>query len=236
MVIHFLLDPLKIETPFYNYLMLAEHLNYTMNPTLFNGNFVFSPNKKGPIVFKDKQWFNLCLWNASEVMSPSFDFADLLAKMQHENLEVRSKNQRIWFDKINEYGFSSKAHNNFMEQSTNFPRIKLPHPYNKHYVSISKFDITRILVEHRASVAEWYADKKLKEKADPAALHKIQRRKYKNACQAKTWGNDKDKVNAALKEWDEKNPMPVTEPVAEQAEQAELVIEQVEVDDWEELE
>lgn len=167
--------------------------------------------------------------------SATFDLDDLVLKMQHDDLDVRNKNQRFWFKKIDEYAFKGKAQNIFMDSHYNGPHIKVPDKYSKHYSTISNVDITRILVEHRAAVAQWYVDKKLKEKEDPDALRKIQRQQYKKACQQKSWGKDKDKVTAALMEWDAKHPLakPAAEPVAEPAE---LVIEQVEVDDWEDLE
>ena len=174
----------------------------TLNQKRLTGNFIICDDKfksrhgSKPFEFGPHQWGRLELWNAAEVITPSFDLNVLLERMQHEDYTIRTQNHRIWMKKILEAILKSLGDKQFMygEGNYNGPKIHAKTYRN----GISLFELTTILVEHRKQASAWY----------DAKLTKIQEKTAEEPIE----------------------PEPVVEPVVEP-----IVLEQVEVDDWEEL-
>ena len=103
----------------------------SFNPKRLTGNFVICDDKfkakhgSKPFEFGPHQWGRLELWNAVEVMTPSFDLNVLLERMQHEDYTIRTQNHRIWMKKILEAILKSLGDKQFMhgEGSYNGPKI-----------------------------------------------------------------------------------------------------------------
>ena len=151
----------------------------SFNPKRLTGNFVICDDKfkakhgPKPFEFGPHQWGRLELWNAVEVMTPSFDMNVLLERMQHEDYTIRTQNHRIWMKKILEAILKSLGDKQFMhgEGSYNGPKIHAK-TYKK---GISLLELTTILVEHRKEASAWYAAKlaKSQEKAAEQVVEQV---------------------------------------------------------------
>ena len=151
----------------------------SFNPKRLTGNFVICDDKfkarhgSKPFEFGPHQWGRIELWNAVEVMTPSFDLNVLLERMQHEDYTIRTQNHRIWMKKILEAILKSLGDKQFMygEGSYNGPKIHAK-TYKK---GISLLELTTILVEHRKEASAWYAAKlaKSQEKAAEQVVEQV---------------------------------------------------------------
>lgn len=113
---------------------------------------------KRPFIFGPNQWCDLTVWIASETIKPStFDWDALLNNCGHENLEIRNMAMREWSRRIGCALIKKQAYSQFMagEEQYNGPKI-----CEKTHKTILKVDLTRIILEHRAKVREWYKKKK----------------------------------------------------------------------------
>ena len=122
----------------------------TLNQKRLTGNFIICDDKfksrhgSKPFEFGPHQWGRLELWNAAEVITPSFDLNVLLERMQHEDYTIRTQNHRIWMKKILEAILKSLGDKQFMygEGNYNGPKIHAKTYRN----GISLFELTTILV------------------------------------------------------------------------------------------
>jgi hypothetical protein len=216
----------------------------SLNPARISGNFETTrPLGK-------QQWANLTGWSARQItISQSFKFAELLANIQHDDVAIRRSYQREWTKMLQKAAFTNKE-----SQPSNGPKLE---KFRKaicgpKYSQIRLIDLTQILIDHRIELVEWHAQQKsrMRVKTDfdlRVEAYENARRRHKNGLTTvnapSIFGIDKkitkDELDKRMLEWDEQNPKPTrkvqAEQVAEQAE-PELVIEQVEVDDWEQLE
>lgn len=223
-------------------------MSYPMlNPDRLRGNF--ETNKP----LREQQWANLSRWSESQVTgSETFKFDEMIANIQHEDYAIRVQHQRNWMQMLSKAAFVTKP-----DAQTHGPSLEKfrAKKYGKRYASeIRLFDITKILVEHRAQLVEWYAQQKsrVRVKSDfdkKVEEYEVARWRHKKGLTSVNAPSpifgisekmSKDEVNKRMLEWDALNPKPTrkVEQVAEQAEQvAEQVpvIEAVEVDDWEQL-
>ena len=216
----------------------------TLNPARISGNF----ETTRPI--QKHQWANLSDWATSEITSSqTFDFAKMVANIQHDDLAIRRSYQREWTKMLQKAAFTNK------ESQSNAPKLE---KFRKaicgtKYSHIRLIDLTQILIDHRVEVVEWHAQQKsrMRVKSDfdkQLEAYEIARKRHKNRLTTVNAPSPilgisqkitKDELDKRMLEWDKQNPKPTrkAEQVAEQAEQvAEKVIEPVEVDDWEQLE
>jgi hypothetical protein len=216
----------------------------TLNPARISGNF----ETTRPI--QKHQWANLSDWATSEITSSqTFDFAKMVANIQHDDLAIRRSYQREWTKMLQKAAFTNK------ESQSNAPKLE---KFRKaicgtKYSHIRLIDLTQILIDHRVEVVEWHAQQKsrMRVKSDfdkQLEAYEIARKRHKNRLTTVNAPSPilgisqkitKDELDKRMLEWDKQNPKPTrkAEQVAEQAEQvAEQVIEPVEVDDWEQLE
>jgi len=217
----------------------------TLNPARISGNF----ETARPI--QKHQWANLSDWATSEITSSqTFDFAKMVANIQHDDLAIRRSYQREWTKMLQKAAFTNK------ESQSNAPKLE---KFRKaicgtKYSHIRLIDLTQILIDHRVEVVEWHAQQKsrMRVKSDfdkQLEAYEIARKRHKNRLTTVNAPSPilgisqkitKDELDKRMLEWDKQNPKPTrkAEQVAEQAEQvvAEQVIEPVEVDDWEQLE
>jgi hypothetical protein len=210
----------------------------TLNPARISGNF----ETTRPI--QKHQWANLSDWATSEITSSqSFDFAKMVANIQHDDLAIRRSYQREWTKMLQKAAFTNK------ESQSNAPKLE---KFRKaicgtKYSHIRLIDLTQILIDHRVEVVEWHAQQKsrMRVKSDfdkQLEAYENARKRHKNGLTAVNAPSifgisqkiTKDELDKRMLEWDEQNPKPTRK--VEQAEQAEQVIEPVEVDDWEQLE
>ena len=217
----------------------------TLNPARISGNF----ETTRPI--QKHQWANLSDWATSEITSSqTFDFAKMVANIQHDDLAIRRSYQREWTKMLQKAAFTNKE-----SQPSNGPKLE---KFRKaicgpKYSQIRLIDLTQILIDHRVEVVEWHAQQKsrMRVKSDfdkQLEAYEIARKRHKNRLTTVNAPSPilgisqkitKDELDKRMLEWDKQNPKPTrkAEQVAEQAEQvAEKVIEPVEVDDWEQLE
>jgi hypothetical protein len=210
----------------------------TLNPARISGNFETTrPLGK-------QQWANLTGWSARQIMiSQSFKFDELLANIQHDDVTIRRAFQREWTTMLQRAAFTTKDSNR--EESYNGPTLE---KFRKakcgpKYSHIRLIDLTQILIDHRIKVMEWYAEQKSRMRVKTEFDLRIEayndarwRRKKALVVQYKL---PEDEVIKRMLEWDETNPKPTRVVQAQAAEpdiEPELVIEPVEVDDWEQLE
>jgi hypothetical protein len=217
----------------------------TLNPARISGNF----ETTRPI--QKHQWANLSDWATSEITSSqSFDFAKMVANIQHDDLAIRRSYQREWTKMLQKAAFTNKE-----SQPSNAPKLE---KFRKaicgtKYSHIRLIDLTQILIDHRVEVVEWHAQQKsrMRVKSDfdkQLEAYENARKRHKNGLTTVNAPSifgisqkiTKDELDKRMLEWDAQNPKPTrkVEQVAEQAEQvAEQVhvIEAVEVDDWEQL-
>jgi hypothetical protein len=210
----------------------------TLNPARISGNF----ETTRPI--QKHQWANLSDWATSEITSSqSFDFAKMVANIQHDDLAIRRSYQREWTKMLQKAAFTNK------ESQSNAPKLE---KFRKaicgtKYSHIRLIDLTQILIDHRVEVVEWHAQQKsrMRVKSDfdkQLEAYENARKRHKNGLTTVNAPSifgisqkiTKDELDKRMLEWDEQNPKPTRK--VEQAEQAEQVIEPVEVDDWEQLE
>jgi hypothetical protein len=218
-----------------------------LNPARISGNFETTrPLGK-------QQWNNLSEWATSEITaSQSFDFAKMIANIQHDDVTIRRSHQREWTKMIQKAAFTNKdtppSNGPMLEK---FRKAKCGPKYSH----IRLIDLTQILIDHRIKVMEWYADQKSRMRVKTEFDLRIEayenaRWRHKNRLTTVNAPSifgisqkiTKDELDKRMLEWDEMNPKPTRVQAAEQAaepeliEPDELVIEQVEVDDWEQLE
>ena len=216
----------------------------TLNPARISGNF------ETTLPIQKHQWANLSDWATSEITSSqSFDFAKMVANIQHDDVAIRRSYQREWTKMLQKAAFTNK------ESQSNAPKLE---KFRKaicgtKYSHIRLIDLTQILIDHRVEVVEWHAQQKsrMRVKSDfdkQLEAYEIARKRHKNRLTTVNAPSPilgisqkitKDELDKRMLEWDKQNPKPTrkAEQVAEQAEQvAEKVIEPVEVDDWEQLE
>jgi hypothetical protein len=232
----------KIEMKKSDWLLLATpytKMSFTLNPARISGNFETSR----PL--QPHQWVNLSEWATSEITaSQSFDFAKMIANIQHDDVTIRRSYQREWTKMLQKAAFTNK------ESQSNGPKLE---KFRKaicgpKYSHIRLIDLTQILIDHRNEVVEWHAQQKsrMRVKSDfdkQLEAYENARKRHKNGLTTvnapSIFGIDKkitkDELDKRMLEWDAQNPKPTrkvqaAEPVAEP------VIEQVEVDDWEQLE
>ena len=217
----------------------------TLNPARISGNF----ETTRPI--QKHQWANLSDWATSEITSSqTFDFAKMVANIQHDDLAIRRSYQREWTKMLQKAAFTNK------ESQSNAPKLE---KFRKaicgtKYSHIRLIDLTQILIDHRVEVVEWHAQQKsrMRVKSDfdkQLEAYEIARKRHKNRLTTVNAPSPilgisqkitKDELDKRMLEWDKQNPKPTRKVEQVQAEQVqsepELVIEQVEVDDWEQLE
>ena len=209
----------------------------TLNPARISGNF----ETARPI--QKHQWANLSDWATSEITSSqTFDFAKMVANIQHDDLAIRRSYQREWTKMLQKAAFTNK------ESQSNAPKLE---KFRKaicgtKYSHIRLIDLTQILIDHRVEVVEWHAQQKsrMRVKSDfdkQLEAYEIARKRHKNRLTTVNAPSPilgisqkitKDELDKRMLEWDKQNPKPTRK--AEQV--AEQVIEPVEVDDWEQLE
>ena len=216
----------------------------TLNPARISGNF----ETTRPL--QPYQWANLSDWATTEITgSQSFDFAKMIANIQHDDVAIRRSYQREWTKMLQKAAFTNKE-----SQPSNGPKLE---KFRKSicgpkYSQIRLIDLTQILIDHRIELVEWHAQQKsrMRVKTDfdkQLEAYENARKRHKNGLTTVNAPSifgisqkiTKDELDKRMLEWDAQNPKPTrkvqAEQVAEQAE-PELVIEQVEVDDWEQLE
>jgi hypothetical protein len=234
---------IKIETNFYNKIMLATPYTKmsfpTLNPARISGNF----ETTRPL--QSHQWANLSEWATSEITSSqSFDFAKMVANLQHDDVTIRRSHQREWTKILQKAAFTNQD-----SQPSNGPKLE---KFRKakcgpRYSHIRLIDITQILIDHRIKVTEWHAEQKSRIRVKTEFDLRIEsyedaRWRYKNGLTIVNAPSifgisqklTKDELDKRMLEWDSLNPKPTRKVEQVQAE-PELVIEQVEVDDWEQL-
>ena len=222
----------------------------TLNPARISGNFdTTHPDKRSTNAnairpLGKQQWANLTGWSARQItISQSFKFEEILANIQHDDVEIRRSSQREWTTMLQKAAFNTKDSNR--EESYNGPTLE---KFRKAkcgpiYSHIRLIDLTQILIDHRIRVTEWHAKQKsrmrVKTDFDKQLEAYVERRWRRKKALQDQYKLPPDEVDKRMLEWDAQNPKPTrkvqaAEPVAEKV--AEPVIEQVEVDDWEQLE
>ena len=217
----------------------------TLNPALITRDF----ETTRPL--QRYQWANLSDWATTEITcSQSFDFAKMIANIQHDDVEIRNSFQIEWTKMLKKVAFANKE-----SQPSNGPKLE---KFRKaicgpKYSQIRLIDLTQILIDHRIELVEWHAQQKsrMRVKTDfdlRVEEYENARRRHKNGLTTVNAPSifgisqkiTKDELDKRMLEWDAQNPKPTrkvqAEQVAEQVAEPELVIEQVEVDDWEQLE
>jgi hypothetical protein len=207
-------------------------------------------------ILRKQQWENLTHWSESQITGGgTFNFDEMIANIQHDDYTIRVQHQRTWMQMLNKAAFVTKP--DAQNYGPSLEKFRAKKYGNRYAAEIRLFDITKILIEHRAQLVEWYALQKSRAKVKSdfdkqVEEYEIARRRYKNRlttvnAPSPIFGISekmpKDEVNKRMLEWDALNPKPTrkveqaAEQVAEQVAEpvAELLIEAVEVDDWEQL-
>jgi len=113
---------------------------------------------KRQMSFGRHEWGRITLWNALEL-----DFVKLITTMlTHQDLSQRVRAREDWSGRIAEAIWKCEGDKQFMygEGRYNGPKIK-----ERNYNSISLYDVTWIILNHRNQIVEWTDAKRMRAEA-----------------------------------------------------------------------